>query len=434
MRYKLNGEGYVESVAFGCYLNNCTEYTGKIPSGYNSLEEWASYARINAYLINSDGDLVLDISRYYELAEKEEQDAINNQPLIRKDILASEAILENFYLKAKSTGEIVFTEDARTTPPKLMITGIKPYEYTKFFLFAQGKNMLPCTAEDQTISGVKFTVSDAGAITAKGTATEDIEYQVSGNDITAFVLKKEQEYHLNLGGFDCELQYYDGEAYQQQYVGKSGKLKFYTTTEITNVILKIPSGATVDTTFFPQLEYGEAYTTYEPFKSKMMSIDFSKIKLAERLYPNDKIRPSADLFITETIIDYILIEKGKVIISVDGIEEELRSGNVLLHSGYNNIYASKDVVLDLEYSTNEYEVHNQASTTSALSIVGEDQLDDTGNCYVLLGGSLAQATGTTYQVFLQPYGDGNCHVTERTKTQFTVQGTENMKFGWEVRM
>ena len=39
MRYKLDLYGYVSAVSFGCYLNNCAEYTGEIPVGYNTLEE-----------------------------------------------------------------------------------------------------------------------------------------------------------------------------------------------------------------------------------------------------------------------------------------------------------------------------------------------------------------------------------------------------------
>ena len=44
MRYIINDKSYVLAVSFGCELSfadcDCTEYTGKIPSGWNSLEEW----------------------------------------------------------------------------------------------------------------------------------------------------------------------------------------------------------------------------------------------------------------------------------------------------------------------------------------------------------------------------------------------------------
>lgn len=44
MRYIVNSSNYVLAVGFGCDLRvsgkDCTEYTGSIPSGWNSLEEW----------------------------------------------------------------------------------------------------------------------------------------------------------------------------------------------------------------------------------------------------------------------------------------------------------------------------------------------------------------------------------------------------------
>lgn len=44
MRYIINDKSYVLAVSFGCELSfadcDCTEYTGKVPSGWNSLEEW----------------------------------------------------------------------------------------------------------------------------------------------------------------------------------------------------------------------------------------------------------------------------------------------------------------------------------------------------------------------------------------------------------
>lgn len=44
MRYIVNANNYVTAVSFGALLNyadcDCTEYTGKIPSGWDSLEKW----------------------------------------------------------------------------------------------------------------------------------------------------------------------------------------------------------------------------------------------------------------------------------------------------------------------------------------------------------------------------------------------------------
>lgn len=44
MRYIVNSNGYLQEVSFGaeirCGNQNCTEYTGGVPTGYDSLEEW----------------------------------------------------------------------------------------------------------------------------------------------------------------------------------------------------------------------------------------------------------------------------------------------------------------------------------------------------------------------------------------------------------
>lgn len=78
MRYILDNEGYIESIAFGSYIecNNksCTEYTGSIPTGYNSLCEWADNANIRAYYL-VDGNLTYDSVKDQELQAKWEQES-----------------------------------------------------------------------------------------------------------------------------------------------------------------------------------------------------------------------------------------------------------------------------------------------------------------------------------------------------------------------
>ena len=67
--------------------------------------------------------------------------------------------------------------------------------------------------------------------------------------------------------------------------------------------------------------------------------------------------------------------------------------------------------------------------------LGEGQTDETGKCYIFLDDIFAETIDTDciYQVFLQPYGKGECYVTERTSSYFVVEGTENLYFGWEIK-
>ena len=59
MRYKLDNDGYISSVYFNCHTGSCNAYTGAIPDGYYTLEDWAENANIRAYRI-VNGNLVFD--------------------------------------------------------------------------------------------------------------------------------------------------------------------------------------------------------------------------------------------------------------------------------------------------------------------------------------------------------------------------------------
>ena len=72
MRYILDDLGYIEEVGsyeMTCNNKTCTEYTGTIPEGYDSLEEWAINANIRAYKI-VDGNLTYDSDRDTALQEE----------------------------------------------------------------------------------------------------------------------------------------------------------------------------------------------------------------------------------------------------------------------------------------------------------------------------------------------------------------------------
>lgn len=67
MRYITNSSGYLQEVSFGaeitCNGQSCAEYTGTVPTGYNSLEAWyiAECDTLYRWKI-VDGDLVEDTS------------------------------------------------------------------------------------------------------------------------------------------------------------------------------------------------------------------------------------------------------------------------------------------------------------------------------------------------------------------------------------
>ena len=170
MRYQLGADGYISAVAFGCYLENCKEYTGTIPSDYSSLDDWATHACINAYYIDSKGNLVVDHAKRTELENKQAQEAIDNALVKRKDIFDTEEVLEGQYVRQMATGGVIVLEDIKTIAPKVKITGIKP-GYDKLSIHTNGKNMLPCDAVSGVVCGVTFTRNASGSFTVLGTAT-----------------------------------------------------------------------------------------------------------------------------------------------------------------------------------------------------------------------------------------------------------------------
>jgi hypothetical protein len=65
MKYILDSSGYVESAScnpISCDDKVSQEYTGSIPSGYDSLDDWILNANIRAYKI-TNGNLVYDAAR-----------------------------------------------------------------------------------------------------------------------------------------------------------------------------------------------------------------------------------------------------------------------------------------------------------------------------------------------------------------------------------
>lgn len=84
MRYITDLDGYLKEVSFGadieCNGQTCTEYTGAVPADYLTLEDWylsvAENGTINAYYVDSGGDLVLDPSKEADIRATTRQEAL----------------------------------------------------------------------------------------------------------------------------------------------------------------------------------------------------------------------------------------------------------------------------------------------------------------------------------------------------------------------
>jgi len=438
MRYRLDANGYVESVFWGCYSNGCAEYTGTVPYGYTDLVDWSENALINAYYL-VDGNLVLDNEKLADLEAKIEQETIDNEPLYRKDLYGSVDTLNGTYTNETAKGEVLVLTNVKRINPRVKITDIECYDYSKIDIVTQGKNMLKNDAITETIEGVTFTRFINGAIKISGTSTADIEYNLSGssdNTTSLFALKKNKDYYLNIGGLDCEFRYYDGTT-SQVYIGASGVINLTESKEVTQVLIKIPSETTIEQTIYPMLEYGTSASEYEEYKHRILAIDFSEYIDKDPLYPSElnikhsalktgttksgvskalnevvetteSLYPSDDLFPKGSAIDYIYIENGSVYISVNGVQKYLMKANVNLFDGFNTIYTMQDTNIEITYCIN--------------NLVLEGTVTKNNNFKVLEDGSIEAHNG---------YFSGTINATDGNFTG-TINSKSGTIGGWKI--
>ncbi len=67
--------------------------------------------------------------------------------------------------------------------------------------------------------------------------------------------------------------------------------------------------------------------------------------------------------------------------------------------------------------------------------IGEARTDENGQVRIDIDPLFAETVNTScpYQVFLQPYCNGNFYVSERAENYFIVSGTPNGAFGYEIK-
>ncbi len=68
--------------------------------------------------------------------------------------------------------------------------------------------------------------------------------------------------------------------------------------------------------------------------------------------------------------------------------------------------------------------------------IGEGFTDENGECIITIDDVFGEtvSTWTEYQVFLQPEGEGSLYVADKKRNYFTVRGTADLKFAWEVKV
>ena len=99
-----------------------------------------------------------------------------------------------------------------------------------------------------------------------------------------------------------------------------------------------------------------------------------------------------------------------------------------------SVAGTKNRIIDTEnYDTRKQYCYETA--TPYFGDIGSGCTDNTGKCYIDINDIFSETvnTGVEYQVFLQKEGQGDLWVEEKTPTYFTIKGTENLKFSWEIK-
>ncbi|MBP3920830.1 MAG: hypothetical protein J6D28_04620 [Bacilli bacterium] len=426
MRYILK-DGYIEEIAFGvasieCGGQICSEYTGTIPIGYTSLQAWAigERGKINAWKV-VDGNLVFDNAKYNELLEIWQKEETDNKPLYHKDIYEMQQQIEDIkdisesqYQKATATGQVITIDNVKKVYPRVKLTNIDPYSFSKVDLITTGKNMLINEAISQTINGIAFIQNKDRSITINGTATEAIEYNIGGSSLNTKPLlcfKKGLNYYLSgLENITLKMYYYDRTSRTEVYSGTGGAITFENEDKlVTQIVLSIPTDTTINNvTIYPQLEYGTAATNYEEPNNSVLTIDFSNC-IVEGLFPSDTLFPSDELYPVGTTIDYILIEKGNISALINDKVFKISDGNVNIFDGYNTIYTLQNTNVEIEYSINVLEVDNLdymlgKETSNKKFKVLEDASIQVNNIYQYEGAKILGGDGLLTNLFFSSSG------------------------------
>lgn len=202
----------------------------------------------------------------------------------------------------------------------------------------RGKNLLPTTMySDSTVrNGITFINNGDGSVTAKGTSTDITFFDLWGFNVIADKgilpgLKAGDTVYVS----DCLLQETNSKELLKSTTNGTATINSSTTTMY--VAIRVSKGATVNKTYYPQIEKGSEFTSYEPYVGgqpspspdypqeinsvvnptvKLSNEDGTQFKTLTLPYTLNAIPVSSDGNITingqQYIADYVDVEKGKL--------------------------------------------------------------------------------------------------------------------------
>lgn len=207
----------------------------------------------------------------------------------------------------------------------------------------RGKNLLPTTMylNSAVINGVTFTNNGDGSVTAKGTSTDAIFFTLWGfNTLADKGILPGLKVGDTVYASDCLLQETNSKELLKTTTNGTTTINSSTTTMY--VAIRVNEGVTVNKTYYPQIEKGSEFTSYEPYvggqpspspdypqeiKSvvnptvKVSSEDKTESQTVTLPYTLNAIPVSSDGNVTidkqQYIADYVDVERGKLVKMID---------------------------------------------------------------------------------------------------------------------
>ena len=289
MRFIVDNNNYFVSGSLAeyveCEYGTCREYTGEVPTGYSSYEDWfISCDCKNAYKL-IDNNLVYDEIRHNELLRlyeiQEEENTFATHDWVKNQLGKNSTLIIDEFSYDTSGNSIVLIEDSGAYEiPHLEVFSDS---IDKCNVLVSNKNLLGIDALTQTINGVTITINEDKTITLNGTATEDIELTLKGtsNSLDMLFLVAENTNYVVSGlteGTSLNLYNFDGADRTLIGTFQNEVINLSNTYKVTQSTLSILNGSAFENvTISPQLEINEAATVY---------VKHEENKVDVRLYDN----------------------------------------------------------------------------------------------------------------------------------------------------
>lgn len=289
LRYILDKDGYVYHASLGgliiCDLGECTEYTGEVPNGYETIEDWyaGEIERLNAWKI-VENNLVFDSNRNDYLQREYERELKDNSPAtqrwVKDKLKTSSNVVTDEFSSEKTSDSLILIDDAGNYEiPYLKLECVSASDVN---VISSNKNILGIETSSSIINGVSFDVNSDGSITLNGIATDDIEFDLNGsstNKDMLFLIKNDIDYAIGGLTSNVSLSLYSFDGTDRGLVNTSygGVVKLSESYLITQATLNIASGTTFNGVVVrPQIEINDrptAFIKHEETKSSGRLID-----------------------------------------------------------------------------------------------------------------------------------------------------------------